>query len=102
MAPSLTGPCLRLAFAVALFSGCAAETFAPRNPGDSCLDVCPEGMHCRKSAAASKANGMAAGQCELDAGRCLTDVDCNNHVARCAGASASNVGYCNYPLPMGQ
>ncbi len=88
-----------LALAMTLFFACATtEKFAPRRPGDRCLDVCPQGMYCQVAGAGGK---MAGGQCELDGGRCITDADCHNHVARCVGASSVDVGYCDYPLPLG-
>jgi hypothetical protein len=104
MADPVTRPRLlpALALAAVLSSTCASsEKFAPRHPGDTCLDVCPEGLHCASPPGTSKAGGTDPKQCTLDAGRCITDADCNNHVARCVGATAADVGYCNYPLPMG-
>jgi hypothetical protein len=58
-------------------------------------------MFCKRAASAAGADRTGPGECQLESGRCITQIDCDNRVARCVGASAADVGYCYFPLPMG-
>ena len=77
-----------------LLIACAAErdTLNARNPGDRCLDTCPEGMICTGTSHYRAPKRTFPGQCELLAGRCATDADCRRS-ARCV-RSTDAIGLC--------
>ena len=76
MTRSLVAFCLLLA--------CATEHdyLEARNPGDRCIDTCPEGMACTGTGHMRAPKKTYPGRCELLPGRCATDTDCRRS-ARC-------------------
>jgi hypothetical protein len=83
----------RWLFGLALLLACATEPdkLAPQNPGDHCLEACPEGMACTGTTV-GKAKKTMPGRCELLPGRCATDADCRRS-ARCVRTS-DRMGLC--------
>ena len=82
------------ALAFCLLFACATESdkLAPHNPGDQCLDSCPEGMACTGITYSKSPRRTHPGRCELQPGRCATDADCNRS-ARCVRTS-DRIGLC--------
>jgi hypothetical protein len=78
--------------ALCLLLGCATEhdTLGARNPGDHCIDTCPEGMACTGTSYFH--HKPVPGRCELRFGRCVADGDCQRS-QRCVRTSDA-VGLC--------
>jgi hypothetical protein len=65
----------------------------PHNPGDNCIDTCPEGMICTGTSGIRwPKKKVFPGRCELKPGRCAGDVDCHRS-ARCVRTS-DDLGLC--------
>jgi hypothetical protein len=81
----LVAPCL-------LLLACAGErdTLGARNPGDRCIDTCPEGMAC--TGTSNFHHKPMPGSCELLPGRCVVDDNCGRS-QRCVRTGAA-VGLC--------
>jgi hypothetical protein len=90
MARSLAG----LWLGVALLAACATgpDKYDPHNPGDHCLDSCPEGMACTGVTYSRRRTEPYPGRCELQPGRCADSADCARS-ARCVRTS-DRMGLC--------
>ena len=86
--------CLRLCLCCALSVACATgpDKYDPHNPGDQCVDSCPEGMTCTGVNHSRRRADPYPGRCELAPGRCATDADCARS-ARCVRTS-ERIGLC--------
>ena len=66
--------------ALALGFSCATGTdklvLDPHEPGDGCIDDCPDGMVCTGTMHQKLAPTIRPGRCELGPGRCASDSDC--------------------------
>lgn len=82
----LLGLCLLLACAT------GPDKLDPHNPGDNCIDTCPEGMACTGTTHYRAPKRTYPGRCELQPGRCATDADCPRS-ARCVRTS-DRIGLC--------
>jgi len=63
---------------VLLALGCASahDAAGTRDPGDPCIESCPEGMMCRGTTHMKFPAHTYPGHCELLRGRCAVDADC--------------------------
>jgi hypothetical protein len=86
MVRALLGLCLILACAT------GPDKLDPQNPGDHCLETCPEGMVCTGTVSYRAPKRTYPGRCELQRGRCGTDADCPRS-ARCVRTS-DRIGLC--------
>jgi len=86
MARSITALCLLLACAT------GPDKLDPQNPGDPCVDSCPEGMLCTGTGYSKSPRRTLPGKCELRPGRCATDADCTRS-QRCVRTS-NELGLC--------
>ena len=78
-----------------LFIGCATapDKYDPRNPGDHCLNACPDGLVCTGvTYSRTSRESPFPGRCELQPGRCATNADCRRS-ARCVRTS-ERMGLC--------
>jgi hypothetical protein len=77
-----------------LWLACATEhdTLGARNPGDHCIDTCPEGMACTGTTYMRAPKKTYPGRCELLPGRCTADGDCRRS-ARCV-RTGDAIGLC--------
>ncbi len=88
MARRLFAVCVLVAMACAT----GPDKMDPHNPGDHCVDSCPEGMLCTGTTYWRAPRKTYPGRCELVPGRCATDADCNRS-ARCVRTS-DQIGLC--------
>ena len=71
----------------------APDKYDPHNPGDHCLDACPDGLVCTGvTYSRTSRESPFPGRCELQLGRCATDADCRRS-ARCVRTS-ERMGLC--------
>jgi hypothetical protein len=81
-----------VAFLVAL--GCATphDNLDARDPGDRCLETCPEGMRCAGTTRMKVPKRTYPGRCELLPGRCASDPDCGR--GRQCVRTTERIGLC--------
>lgn len=84
----------RWVLALTLLAGCATEsdTLNARNPGDNCVDTCPEGLVCTGTTYYRAPKKTYPGRCELAPGRCAASTDCSRS-QRCVRTS-ERLGLC--------
>ncbi|HEX3902403.1 MAG TPA: hypothetical protein VH853_06095 [Polyangia bacterium] len=85
----------RSLLALCLLLGCAttgSDRLDPHNPGERCIDSCPEGMLCTGTSVYRAPKKTFPGQCQLRPGRCATDSDCSRS-QRCVRTS-NQLGLC--------
>jgi hypothetical protein len=79
--------------ALYLLAGCAtaSDTLDAHNPGDPCIDTCPEGLVCTGTMY-TRRKMTYPGHCELKPGRCGASSDCARS-QRCVRTS-EQLGLC--------
>ena len=65
-----------VAFLLAIGCATAHDDLDANNPGDACVDACPEGMKCAGTTHMKAPKRTYPGRCELLPGRCASDPDC--------------------------
>jgi hypothetical protein len=85
---------VRSRFALCLLLACATapDKLEPQNPGDRCIDVCPDGLICTGTTYQKSPRRSTPGRCELRPGRCAADTDCTRS-QRCVRTS-NQLGLC--------
>jgi hypothetical protein len=79
-------------FVFALGCATAPDRLDAHNPGDRCIETCPEGMRCEGTTTMKAPKKTYPGRCVLLAGRCATDPDCARG-ERCV-RSSERLGLC--------
>jgi hypothetical protein len=79
---------------ILLALGCATapDNLDAHDPGDRCIDTCPEGMTCAGTTRMRAPKRLYLGHCELLPGRCASDPDCGLG-QQCVRTSA-RIGLC--------